>query len=220
MERYVCRMGDYVYYTKGKYPHTTAMECDSADVRNLLNRVADYEDSGLEPNEIAEIKLKAEALDSMGEFGKLFIPYKGCPRGAPGRQCAPVIEELQREAVITDVDGGRWRPVNEDALREAVALLKLVEMNGLSDLEAENAAASADDNFSNYKIQLCYASEVFQENESILRTPQFIRYMLAESVLREAKRHIVFSERKAGKHGSIKFSARLLIAVEEAQLRK
>ena len=26
--------------------------------------------------------------------------------------------------VITDVDGGRWRPVNEDALQEAVALLK------------------------------------------------------------------------------------------------
>lgn len=124
MEKYVYRIRDYVYYTKGKYPHTTALECDSADVRNLLNRVADYEDSGLEPTEIAEIQRKAEALDSMGEFGRLFMPYKGCPRGAQGRLCTPLIEELQCEAVITDVDGGRWRPVNEDALQEAIALLK------------------------------------------------------------------------------------------------
>lgn len=167
----------------------------------------------------AEKELKT-VLERLGEFGQLFIDYVGCPRGAMGRQCAPLTEKLLSMPVITDVDGGRWRPVNEDALRVAVALLKLVEMNGFSDLEAKNAAASAEDNFSNYKIQLCYASKVFQENESILSTPQFIRYMLADSVLREAKGHIVFSERNAGKQGAIMFSARLLIAVEEDKLRK
>ena len=37
---------------------------------------------------------------------------------------APLTEELLSMPVITDVDGGRWRPVNEDALQEAIALLK------------------------------------------------------------------------------------------------
>lgn len=63
-------------------------------------------------------------LERLGEFGQLFIDYVGCPRGAMGRQGAPLTEELLSMSVITDVDGGRWRPVNEDALQEAIALLK------------------------------------------------------------------------------------------------
>uniref|UniRef100_UPI0040253516 hypothetical protein n=1 Tax=Candidatus Scatomorpha intestinigallinarum TaxID=2840923 RepID=UPI0040253516 len=47
-----------------------------------------------------------------------------CPRGAMGRQGAPLTEELLSMPVITDVDGGRWRPVNEEALQEAITLLK------------------------------------------------------------------------------------------------
>ena len=41
-----------------------------------------------------------------------------------GRQGAPLTEELLSMPVITDVDGGRWRPVNEEALQEAITLLK------------------------------------------------------------------------------------------------
>lgn len=65
-----------------------------------------------------------KAIERMGEFGQLFIDYIGCPRGGPGRECAPLTEELLSMPVLTDVDGGRWRPVNEDALQEAIALLK------------------------------------------------------------------------------------------------
>ena len=32
--------------------------------------------------------------------------------------------DLLSMPVITDVDGGRWRPVNEEALQEAIALLR------------------------------------------------------------------------------------------------
>lgn len=39
-------------------------------------------------------------------------------------ECAPLTEELLSMPVITDVDGGRWRPVNEEALQEAITLLK------------------------------------------------------------------------------------------------
>lgn len=63
-------------------------------------------------------------LERLGEFGRLFIDYVGCPRGAMGRMGAPLTEELLSMPTLTDVDGGRWRPVNEDALQEAITLLK------------------------------------------------------------------------------------------------
>ena len=64
------------------------------------------------------------AIERMGEFGRLFVDYVGCPRGNMGRECAPLTEELLSMPVKTDVDGGRWRPVNEEALQEAITLLK------------------------------------------------------------------------------------------------
>ena len=67
---------------------------------------------------------RSAVLERLGEFGRLFIDYVGCPRGGPGRECAPLTEELLSMPVITDVDGGRWRPVNEEALQEAITLLK------------------------------------------------------------------------------------------------
>lgn len=75
--------------------------------------------------ELIEAEKELETvLERLGEFGQLFIDYVGCPRGAMGRQGAPLTEELLSMPVITDVDGGRWRPVNEEALQEAIALLK------------------------------------------------------------------------------------------------
>jgi hypothetical protein len=65
-----------------------------------------------------------EAIERMGKFGRLFVDYVGCPHGPMGRMGAPLTEELLSMPVLTDVDGGRWRPVNEDALQEAIALLK------------------------------------------------------------------------------------------------
>lgn len=60
------------------------------------------------------------AMNRLGRFGKLFVEYKGCPRGAIGRACAPLEDEVFAMPEITDVDGGRWVPVNADALRELV----------------------------------------------------------------------------------------------------
>lgn len=70
------------------------------------------------------VRERRAVLERLGEFGRLFIDYVGCPRGAMGRMEAPLTEEMLSMPVLTDVDGGRWRPVNEDALQEAVALLK------------------------------------------------------------------------------------------------
>lgn len=74
------------------------------------------------------------AMERLGNFGKLFLDYKGCPRGATGRLCAPLEDEVLSMDVLTDVDGGRWIPVNEDALRELVGRYKELkaEQRGLT----------------------------------------------------------------------------------------
>lgn len=65
--------------------------------------------------------IEAVPLDRLGDFGKLFMDYKGCPRGAMGRMGGvPIEEEVLYMKPITDVDGGRWIPVNADALHELV----------------------------------------------------------------------------------------------------
>lgn len=59
------------------------------------------------------------AIDRMGQFGQLFVEYEGCPRGAMGRMCdATIQEEALAMDMLTDVDMGRWRPVNEDVLQD------------------------------------------------------------------------------------------------------
>ena len=64
------------------------------------------------------LKYKA-AIDRMGKFGQLFVEYEGCPRGAMGRMCdATIQEEALAMDMLTDVDMGRWRPVNEDVLQD------------------------------------------------------------------------------------------------------
>lgn len=45
-----------VVYTKGKYEDTTAGEMEHKDIRNVMKRLSDYEDTGLTPPEIRELK--------------------------------------------------------------------------------------------------------------------------------------------------------------------
>lgn len=62
-----------------------------------------------------------EAIDRMGDFGKLFISYAGDPRGPMGRSGErDIAKEALSQPVITDVEGGRWRPVSEEVLQELI----------------------------------------------------------------------------------------------------
>lgn len=47
---------DVVVYTKGKYEDTTAGEMEVKDVRNVMGKLSDYENTGLTPAEIRELK--------------------------------------------------------------------------------------------------------------------------------------------------------------------
>ena len=64
------------------------------------------------------------AIERQGWFGELFLEYTGDPRGAMGRYCGPLEKEVLTMPVIQDVDGGRWIPVNADALHELVEQFK------------------------------------------------------------------------------------------------
>ena len=68
-----------------------------------------------------------KAIDSMGQFGKLFLDYKGCPRGSVGRACIPIEEEVLLMPIIKDVDGGAWTLVNADALYELLENYKILK---------------------------------------------------------------------------------------------
>ena len=45
-----------IVYTQGKYEDTTAGEMEHEDIRNVMKRLSDYEDTGLTPPEIMELK--------------------------------------------------------------------------------------------------------------------------------------------------------------------
>lgn len=69
------------------------------------------------------IKYK-EAIGRLGDFGKLFMSYTGDTRGPMGRSGErDIAKEVLSQPVITDVDGGRWRPVYEEVLQDLIKQL-------------------------------------------------------------------------------------------------
>lgn len=65
-----------------------------------------------------------KAIEAMGRFGQLFLPYSGCPRGQVGRAgCITLPEEALLMDPVTDVDGNQWRPVNEEVLQDLLKQL-------------------------------------------------------------------------------------------------
>lgn len=52
----VTKQGKVVVYTKGKYKDTTAAEMECCDIRNVLRKLSGYENTGLTPPQIMELK--------------------------------------------------------------------------------------------------------------------------------------------------------------------
>lgn len=52
-----------VVYTKGRYEDTTAGEMRSDDIRNVMKRLHEYEDTGLTPEQIMELKERDTAKE-------------------------------------------------------------------------------------------------------------------------------------------------------------
>lgn len=52
MNRLTKRIDGHVFYTQGRYKTTIPAEMETEDMRQCLKRLAAYEDTGLEPEEI------------------------------------------------------------------------------------------------------------------------------------------------------------------------
>lgn len=58
-------------------------------------------------NDCDELQQKyKDAIERQGDFGRLFVDYRGCPKGSMGRRPGPIEEEVLSMPVIKDVDGG------------------------------------------------------------------------------------------------------------------
>lgn len=94
---------------------------------------------------ITELIQYKDAIDRMGEFGKLFLQYSGCPRGMIGEagyvEAGDVVERAKESVMhyetITDVDGNAWRPVLEDRLQSLIR--HMTERAEAADTRAERA---------------------------------------------------------------------------------
>lgn len=94
-----------------------------AYVQNWLREEFEPEHGKLS-DAITDLLRYKDAIERMGEFGKLFLSYTGDPRGPVGRSGdRDIAKEVQLQPVIIDVDGGKWRPVNEDALQDLLRQL-------------------------------------------------------------------------------------------------
>ena len=78
--------------------------------QEIIDRLADYEDTGLTPE---EVQIQKEAMERMGWFGKMFQRYAGDPRGPIGTfgnalekfLVESCIEPARNRQVLKDVDG-------------------------------------------------------------------------------------------------------------------
>ena len=71
---------DVVVYTKGKYEDTTAGEMEVKDVRNVMGKLSDYENTGLAPEQILELKQLDTAkapIDADEDYGFFTCPSCG-----------------------------------------------------------------------------------------------------------------------------------------------
>lgn len=80
-----------VVYTKGKYEDTTVGEMEHKDIRNVMKHLSDYEDTGLTPAEIWELKERdaakaARPISNRSLYGiclncgqTIFKEYRFCP---------------------------------------------------------------------------------------------------------------------------------------------
>ena len=118
MERLTKRIGENVYFTQGKYESTLPAECETQDVRNILHRLAAYEDTGLEPQ---SVQMLADAI--LGEVGVF------CPVCGDGLE----LETGEGGLMIGCFGCGEYVPVKElfeVYRRQAEAALKERENNG------------------------------------------------------------------------------------------
>ena len=116
-----------------------------AKIENAISRVqnstwSDVEDWDTDFYDVIEDALKSaldyvketgkyqKAIQRLETFGNLFVEYSGDPRGPKGVPGTGKLEDwILSVPVLTDVDGGKWRPVQEEALEELLKRYRALE---------------------------------------------------------------------------------------------
>ena len=87
MERFIrvikARGETVVVYTKGKYEDTTAGEMMDEDIRNVMKRLCEYENTGLAPLEITWLKERDTAM----EVNEIHVDEYFCPACGSENNC-------------------------------------------------------------------------------------------------------------------------------------
>lgn len=71
---------EVIVYTQGKYGDTTAGEMENKDVRNVMKHLFEYENTGLTPEQIADLKERDTAkppIDIEDNYGFFVCPSCG-----------------------------------------------------------------------------------------------------------------------------------------------
>ena len=95
----------------------------------IVDRLAAYEETGLNPE---EIQIQKEAMERLGWFGKMFQRHNGDPRGpigtpgiALGKSLALLyVESAKNRQPVKDVDGNTWLPVLLDEFESMVDVIE------------------------------------------------------------------------------------------------
>lgn len=105
------------------------------DYKELLEQLT-YEDNcdvldyiGDAVTAIENLMKYKDAVERMGNFGRLFVQYSGDPRGQMGHRGnrTDEIEDATMFSTIEDVEGDVWRPVLERALQSLIQRTKKAE---------------------------------------------------------------------------------------------
>ena len=90
-----------VVYTRGKYEDTTAGEMEVKDIRNVMEKLSDYENTGLTPEQIRELKYRdtAEGISEMQSYGVFFYECPICnePVHEKDNFCSKCGQRLKKE---------------------------------------------------------------------------------------------------------------------------
>ena len=115
--------------------HTERLDYQSEYIPliDAAQRLDAYESTGMEPENIGalckELNQYKDAVERMGNFGRLFVQYSGDPRGQMGHRGNrnDEIENATMFSTIEDVEGDVWRPVLERVLQSLIQRTKKAE---------------------------------------------------------------------------------------------
>ena len=99
------------------------------EIEKLKDRLAAYEETGLNPE---EIQIQKEAMERLGRFGKMFQRHNGDPRGpigtlgtALGKSLALLyVQYAKNRQPVKDVDGNTWLPMPLDEFESMVDVIE------------------------------------------------------------------------------------------------